>query len=125
MIQCTNIFRSTSTKEEFIIHCTVTCQTTHSIYLLQCAVCDLQYVGTTDRQFNKRMIEHRSQAKGKGGTSLSRHLRSKNHHKAVDKLKVTIIEHNPNWDIATRLRREHFWIRKLDTLSPNGINEKK
>jgi hypothetical protein len=29
------------------------------------------------------------------------------------------------WDDKSRQERESFWIRKLKTLSPNGINEKK
>jgi hypothetical protein len=35
------------------------------------------------------------------------------------------INHNPKWDDKSRQERESFWIRKLKTLSPNGINEKK
>jgi hypothetical protein len=34
-------------------------------------------------------------------------------------------DHNSNWDDKSRQERESFWIRKLKTLSPNGINEKK
>ena len=43
----------------------------------------------------------------------------------VIKVEVTIIDHNPKWDDKSRQERESFWIRKLKTLSPNGINEKK
>jgi hypothetical protein len=53
----------------------------------------------------------------------SRHLRSTGHHDSFGKLKVTIIDHNPKWDDKSRQERESFWIRKLKTLSPNGINE--
>jgi hypothetical protein len=35
---------------------------------------------------------------------------------------VTIIEHDPDWDNKTRRKKESFWIKKLKTLSPNGIN---
>ena len=56
---------------------------------------------------------------------LSRHLRSTDHHDSFGKQKVTIIDHDPNWDDKSRQERESFWIRKLKTLSPNGINEKK
>jgi hypothetical protein len=56
---------------------------------------------------------------------LSRHLRSTDHHDSFGKLKVTIIDHNPKWDDKSRQERESFWIRKLKTLSPNGINEKR
>jgi hypothetical protein len=44
------------------------------------------------------------------------------HHDSFGKLKVTIIDHNPKWDDKSRQEREIFWIRKLKTLSPNGIN---
>jgi hypothetical protein len=40
-------------------------------------------------------------------------------------LKATIIDHNPNLDDKSRQERESFWIVKLKTLLPNGINEKK
>ena len=124
MIQCTNIFRKKSTEKEFIIHCPVTCTTTNIIYLLECGICNLQYIGTTGRDLRTRMAEHRSEAKNNVGCSLNKHLRSKNHHSDFNKLKVTIIEHIPDWDVESRQEREHFWIRELDTLSPNGINKK-
>jgi hypothetical protein len=54
--------------------------------------------------------------------SLGKHLSSKDHHNNFDELKVTIIEHDPNWDDKGRREREGFWIRKLKTVSPNGIN---
>jgi hypothetical protein len=38
---------------------------------------------------------------------------------------VAIINNNPRWDVKSREERESFWIRKLKTLSPNAINEKK
>jgi hypothetical protein len=47
------------------------------------------------------------------------------HHDSFGKLKVTIMDHNPKWDDKSKQERESFWIRKLKTLSPNGINEKK
>jgi hypothetical protein len=47
------------------------------------------------------------------------------HSADISKLKVTIIDHNPKWDDKNKQERESFWIRKLKTLSPNGINEKK
>ena len=125
MIQCTHKFRSTFTKEEFIIKCIATCQTNNIIYLLECAICGLQYIGQTRRPLKERMYNHRSNANWNPDFSLSKHLRSENHHTNFDELKVTIIDHNPNWNDTERQKREHFWIKKLKTLSPNGINEKK
>jgi hypothetical protein len=68
------------------------------------------------------MNEHRSDAKNNLTCSLSKHFRSTGHHNNFDELKVTIIEHDPDWDNKTRRKKESFWIKKLKTLSPNGIN---
>ena len=122
MIQCTRKFSSTSTKEEFFIYCTVTCKTENIIYLLECGICGHQYVGETKRQLRDRLNNHRSDAQLKPHRSLSRHLSSRGHNNSFDDLKVTIIEHDPTWDDTGRRNRESFWIRKLKTLSPNGIN---
>jgi hypothetical protein len=124
MIQCTQTFRSTSTKEKIILDCTATCQTKHIIYLLECATCDLQYIGQTKGQLNKRMTNHRSDVKWKPNSSLAKHLSLTDHQNNFDELKVTIIEHNPNWNNKSRLERESFWIRELNTFTPNGINKK-
>jgi hypothetical protein len=67
---------------------------------------------------------HRSDANCKPDLPLSRHLTT-GHHDSFGKLKVTIIDHNPKWNDKSRQERKSFWIRKLKTLSPNGINEKK
>ena len=124
MIQCTHKFKSTFTKEEFIIKCTATCKTNNIIYLMECAICGLQYIGQTRRKLKERMYEHRSNTDGKPASSLHKHLGSTNHDTNFDEMKVTIIEHDPNWNDKRRQEREHFWIIKLKTLSPNGINEK-
>jgi hypothetical protein len=67
------------------------------------------------------MNNHRSDANYKPDLTLSKHLRSTNHHNDFDKLKVTIIEHNLNWDDKIRHERESFWIRKLKTLSEKPV----
>ena len=124
-IQCTQKFSSTHTGEKFIIYCNANCKTENIIYLLECAICGLQYIGETKQQLSKRLNGHRSDENCKPDLPLSRHLRSTGHHDSFGKLKVTIIDHNPKWDDKSRQERESFWIRKLKTLSPNGINEKK
>jgi hypothetical protein len=58
----------------------------------------------------------------KPGRSLSKHIKSADHKINFDELKVTIIDHNSDWDNKNRLDRERFWITKLKTQSPNGIN---
>ena len=109
----------------FIIYYNANYKTENIIYLLECAICGLQYIGETKQQHSKRLNGHRSDANCKPDLPLSRHMRSMGHHDSFGKLKVTIIDHNPKWDDKSREERESFWIRKYKTLSPNGINEKK
>ena len=127
-IQCTQKFSSTHTGEEFIIfiiYCNANCKKENIIYLLECAICGLQYIEETKQQLSKRLNGHRSDTNCKPDLGLSRHLRSTGHHDSFGKLKVSIIDHNPKWDDKSRRERESCWIRKFKTLSPNGINEKK
>ncbi len=85
----------------------------------------MQYVGETDQQFNKRMNGHRSDYKCKPDLPLSRHLRSPGHAETdLQKLSVTIVEQNVSWSKEARRTRERFWIKKLRTAAPEGINEK-
>jgi hypothetical protein len=43
-IQCTHKFSSTHTGEKIIIYCNANCKTENIIYLLECAMCGLQYI---------------------------------------------------------------------------------
>jgi hypothetical protein len=52
---------STHTGEQFIIYCNANCKTENIIYLLECAICGLQYIGET-KQLSKRLNGHRSDA---------------------------------------------------------------
>ena len=61
-IQCTTKFSSTHTGEECIIYCNANCKTENIIYLLECAICGLQYIGETKQQLSKLLNGHRSDA---------------------------------------------------------------
>jgi hypothetical protein len=37
---------------------------------------------------------------------------------------IYIIDHSPSWNENQRQKREHFWIRELQTLHSEGINKK-
>ena len=107
-------------KTFYIVH-----QLLKNKYYLPPGMCNLWPSIHLTKQLSKRLNGHRSDANCKPDLPLSRHLRSTGHHDSFGKLKVTIIDHNPKWDDKSRQERESFWIRKLKTLSPNGINEEK
>jgi hypothetical protein len=50
------------------------CKTENIIYLLECAIYGLQYVGETKQQLSKRLNGHRSDANCKPDLPLSRYL---------------------------------------------------
>jgi hypothetical protein len=50
----------THTGEKFIIYCNANCKTENIIYLLECAICGLQYIGETKQQLSKRLNGHRN-----------------------------------------------------------------
>ena len=87
------------------IYYNANCKTENIIYLLECAICALQYIGETKQQLSKRLNGHRSDANCKPDLPLSRYLRSTGHHDSFGKLKVTIIDHNPKWDDKSRQER--------------------
>ena len=117
-------FCSQATDSVYTIFCNVNCKTKNSIYLLQCK-CGKQYVGESKQEFHKRLNGHRSDLRCKPDLPLSRHLRSPGHSEDdFKRLTITIIDHNITWSGEERVARERFWIRKLKTLAPNGINEK-
>jgi hypothetical protein len=79
-----------------------------------------------DLQFAKRiMVARRSEMSAEWKVRFAICIASVAIQAFTKLFKVTIIDHNPKWDDKSRQERESFWIRKLKTLSPNGINEKK
>lgn len=125
-IQHTQHFTSTSNGKQFDIHVNLNCKSENIIYLLQCGICNLQYVGESVQRFSKRMNGHRSDTRCKPNLPLNRHLRT--HGTAIaeifNKLRVTLIDHNPRWTDKQRKEKESFWIKTLGTSFPKGINEK-
>ena len=77
---------------------------------------------------NERLNGHRSDAKKPNSILVARHFLENGHNFETD-FKMTIIEQitNPNLSKESKrqllLKREDFWIKKLQTLSPNGFNE--
>ena len=113
-------FISTGTKERFQIQGTFTCNTKGLIYLTTCSKCLIQYVGQTGRRLVDRIKEHLNCiCLQKEVTGVHYNSSGHNHYN----LQVQIIEkvspNTPNY----RLEREDYWIRKLCTKTPIGLNK--
>ena len=114
-------FTSDQTAELFTIRENMTCTTTGIIYLLYCTKCKgCQYVGETQNSLKTRFYLHRSNVNKNTGTHITRHFNQTDH--SLEDLRCTIIEKVFNNNLSQRLKREKFWIRKLKTVHPFGLN---
>ena len=116
----------------FDIFHTVYCQSTFVIYIIECRICRLQYVGKSETAFNLRLNNHRNHIKkGVNSCELSEHfLHNSRSHDLGKDVTITVIEQikRSNMTIERKkeiLRaREIFWESRLNTLQPNGLNKR-
>lgn len=93
------------------------------IYAAQCTKHQLLYIGMTGGALSNRFTSHRSDITHyPDRCELPKHFHENGCNFATD-LEVSILEHVKG-GVATRLLKEDKWIRRLDTLSPNGLNER-
>ena len=121
----TDRHKSKSYKINFDFYCNSQCV----IYLITCKVCQKQYVGSTITTFRKRLNQYKSNIKlysiGRQGMKqekLVSHFFTDKHHGTYDDIKAQITDY---CDANDQERREDFWIFNLNTLEPNGLNNKR
>ena len=97
---------------------------TNVVYLLECTVCGVQYVGRTCTPFRLRFNNHKAcSRKFNSGASVPqvesfRHFIEEGHHEFLKDISVKIIDRltggNRMW--------ESFWQYRLDCFAPEGLN---
>ena len=105
------------------------CNSICVVYLLTCRIWKKQYTGSTITKFRQRFNQYKSNLKSYGEgrrdfkhIKLLEHFYSHNHHGTHNDMIVQIIDfYDPN----DQEKRENFWMRKLRTLYPDGLNHKK
>ena len=84
----------------------------------------MQYIGQTNQQVSRRMNSHRFDINTYDGqgytTNVALHFNSDSH--SVDDFRFVPIDVVNNE--MDRLCKETYWIHKLDTLYPKGMNSK-
>lgn len=103
------------------------CQTRMCIYLLSC-FCKLRYVGSTQRPLKVCLLEHKSRIKNEiKEAPLVQHCVDMKHEFkdfCCVVLKVITVNAGMHSDLNKRLlQRELFWIMRLKTLTPGGLNQ--
>ena len=104
--------------------CCAVCTTENVVYLISCSSCNKQYVGETKGPLNKRMNGHRDDWRHRRfeRSPTAEHFHSADHD-FLSNASVCCLEHNKEWSDSTRKLRESYWIRRLNTLCPFGINK--
>ena len=95
---------------------------------MECIICNLQYVDENETSFSIRLNSHRKDVKDpkailadkhfwKNGHSFNEHARFM----IIDRLKKTNLDREI---LRERLiQRKNFWIQKLETFYPKGLNQ--
>ena len=106
----------------------MTCSSSNIIYLITCSRCGVQYVGETSQRLNLRMNNHRTAINGKKDTILYEHFRQEDGchitHCIVQPIEKIDDSGSKQDQKKKRLEREAFWIKKLRTLTPYGLNDR-
>ena len=127
-IKATSTFRNRFTGKEYRIFDRVNCKDGKVIYLLECMKCNGKpYVGKTEPPMNLRMNGHRSDAKKGDKLAVDTHFSQPGHNFERD-ARFTIIEKVKKSNLSQEeltnllLRREDFWMERLQTIQPHGFN---
>ena len=120
-----NTFKSSVCGGTFRINHHFNCDSLGIVYLITCMKCDEQYVGSTVTAFRKRFNNHKSSLSryGKGQKEICvKHLYSHFYtegHSGIKDFSVQVIDVT---DVNNPTERECFWIEKLKTYIPMGLN---
>ena len=110
------------------------CQSKNVIYLIECKSCGIKYVGETCQKLKDRLNQHRSDINRQQQTTIASHFN--NICMDIGFLQITPIEQMQRLipeaytfmgmitpvDTIHFLQREQFWIKKLKTKQPHGLN---
>ena len=117
----TDSFESHVTGRSYKILGDTSCHTNNCIYLISCKVCGKQYVGETG-DLRRRINNHRSTIKTKRiQEPVAEHFNLAGH-KWQD-MSVVVIDHNAHWTYTGRKHKEKFWMHRLKSFRPQGMNK--
>ena len=124
----TTSFKSNQTNCVFKIFHNINCKSTFLIYLLECNICNIEYVGKSETTFNIRLNNHIKDGKDPNALPADKHFTLPGH-EFNKNAKFTLTKFTNTNKVATetlkeRLKNcENFWIIKLRILTPNGLNQ--
>ncbi|GFS02614.1 hypothetical protein ElyMa_002869000 [Elysia marginata] len=120
LITTTSQFTSTVTGKTYNILHNLSCDSHTIIHLITCTKCKKQYVGLTSQTLRKRFNTHRSNINNQRGDAVGLHFNLPEHD--IGHLQVTPIDQLKNTDMIGLKKKEIFWIKTLQTVTPQGID---
>ena len=115
-----NSFKSTVTGTHYPIRHSFSCSSSNLIYLITCKKCKKQYVGLTTHTLKYRVNHHRTNILTKKSIYLCDHFNLPDHN--IEHLAIQAIDTTTEADPTTLRQLELYWIKKLQTLVPKGLN---
>ena len=146
MVLPLNNFKSSTNGRNYTIltDANLNCKSMNIIYLITCNICKIQYIGETQRSFEIRMKEHLFQIRkheqnirsgdNNSGQLIYKHFCCDDLHRntplekrirfqIVEKIRTDDISSDPKVITKRRTERELYWISKLRTAHPLGLND--
>ena len=131
-INKTTTFTSSKNDKIFKIFHSVNCQSSWVIYIIECNICNLQYIGKSEIAFNLRLNNHRNHIKKEvSSCELTEHfLHNKRTHNLDNNVIITIIEQIRKDNVSNEQKkdllrqREIFCQKKLNSMQRNGLNKR-
>ena len=126
-VQKTTNFKSQQTKKIYKMFHNVKCASSYVLYLMECILCNKQYVGKSETCFNIRLNNHRKDVKKVDAIMTWKQFQQENHSFSKH-AKLNIIDHLRNTSKSTAtltqrlIERENSWSLKLDTLYWKSFN---
>ena len=124
----TTQFHSNQRNKSYQIFHDVNCKSELVIYLMECTKCRLQYIGKSETKLNIRINNHRKDSTKITTILACQHFNNPSHNFTQDATFI-IIDQLRKMDcdkeeLRRRLEtREVFWIRTLQTLRPQCLNQ--
>jgi len=114
---------STTTGLHHKMQHSLSCSSQNIIYVITCNSCKRQYVGETTRTLRERLTDHKSNVRTNKPTPITIHFNQAGHSSAD--IRIIPIERIPDTrnSLLNRKQREKYWIQKLKTKYPAGLNE--
>ena len=99
------------------------CETWNAVYGIKCERCErVVYVGETERTVSERLKEHLADVRHSRNKAVAEHFNQPDH--SISDFKIVILEKCTDPSRYFRKIRELFWIERLNTAIPAGLNKK-